>query len=959
MSRIFLVNGIQYTFPEEGDENWGDDVTNWAEAITQGTLQKAGGLFTLTSETDFGPSFGLKSLYFKSRGSFPASGGVIRLSNTELISWRNAGNTVDLPIRVNASNWLQFNSIDLVDISTAQLLTNKTHGTNLLPNANGTLDIGATGTRWKDGWFSGNLTVAGSLSASSVTFTDLTATGNTIIGDANTDTLAINADLITGLRPDVTATYDIGTNALRFKDIYLSGAVTSATLATSGDATIGGNLTVTGDISLDDLTATGNTIIGNANTDTLNIVADLISNIRPDATNTYDLGTSSNRWRDIYVSRDGYISRVIADIGTAGAPSITFISDIDTGLYNSGTNEIGFVSNATLVGQWNASSGLLMSTVIRGQDGSAALPAYTFVSDPDTGIYRLSSDQLNFATGGTERMKLLSTGALQVNNVGSANQHVLFGRVEIQSQDTSGIAGINVLNSATGVSAHSPILLAVQDTASGDPFIRFRIPTAAEYSIGIDNSDADRFKISNSTNVGTNDRLIIDSVGSILVGSGTNVNVGYGFFGEEDTGMYLQGTNELAFSSGNQQTLRISISEIKPQLPIRALNGTSVSPSYSFVNDSDTGMYWSNTPSERLGFSLGGNPVMHFQSGNAVFQYGVIAPDGAVGSPSYAFLSYSTTGIHAAANTLGLQVNGVAIMNVHNDSVRILRPMTAEDGSQTAPSYSFENQDNTGFYRPSADQIGITLAGAFRGRFRTDGLEYTVFLAGDGSVSLPSHSFGNDPDTGMYLEGDGTLSLGKNGARKIGIDPTCIFLDVQTRSLDGTAANPSYSWDNDPDTGIYRGGGGIITFATDANDAGRVDSTRKWTFGQTGDSVHHRFNGGIELASSGTEGFLQDANKSAVINDNQAAPATIFTIVATFRAIIVDYSITRGSNFETGTIHLVCDGTNVQIAPRNVQIGDPAVTFSATVSAGNILLQYTTAATGSAGTMKYSTKRWS
>lgn len=34
MSIPLVVNGVTYNYPEEGDEEWGDDATAWAEAIT-------------------------------------------------------------------------------------------------------------------------------------------------------------------------------------------------------------------------------------------------------------------------------------------------------------------------------------------------------------------------------------------------------------------------------------------------------------------------------------------------------------------------------------------------------------------------------------------------------------------------------------------------------------------------------------------------------------------------------------------------------------------------------------------------------------------------------------------------------------------------------------------------------------------------------------------------------------
>tara|TARA_E500000318_G_scaffold62918_1_gene58254 strand:- start:392 stop:1111 length:720 start_codon:yes stop_codon:yes gene_type:complete len=60
---------------------------------------------------------------------------------------------------------------------------------------------------------------------------------------------------------------------------------------------ITGNLTATGNI-----TADGNITLGDADTDSLTISADVTSHIKPNATNTFDLGGDGKEWRNLYLS---------------------------------------------------------------------------------------------------------------------------------------------------------------------------------------------------------------------------------------------------------------------------------------------------------------------------------------------------------------------------------------------------------------------------------------------------------------------------------------------------------------------------------------------------------------------------------------------------------------------------------------------------------------------------------
>ena len=111
MAITLNINGTGYQYPEPNDTDWGQDATDWASAVTGGMLQKAGGTFSLTAEVDFGGSFGLKSLYFKSRSPNVAATGQVRLARTDEISFRNQANNADLVLGVNSSDQLTFNGV--------------------------------------------------------------------------------------------------------------------------------------------------------------------------------------------------------------------------------------------------------------------------------------------------------------------------------------------------------------------------------------------------------------------------------------------------------------------------------------------------------------------------------------------------------------------------------------------------------------------------------------------------------------------------------------------------------------------------------------------------------------------------------------------------------------------------------------------------------------------------------
>jgi len=110
MSTSVTWNGTSYTVPSTSEENWAGatKVDGLLIALVNHGFQKTGGTFTLSADADFGVTAGLKSVYYKSRGTV-ATTGVLRLANTEVIAWRNAANSANIPLTVDSSNQLTFN----------------------------------------------------------------------------------------------------------------------------------------------------------------------------------------------------------------------------------------------------------------------------------------------------------------------------------------------------------------------------------------------------------------------------------------------------------------------------------------------------------------------------------------------------------------------------------------------------------------------------------------------------------------------------------------------------------------------------------------------------------------------------------------------------------------------------------------------------------------------------------
>lgn len=116
MSTPVSLNGTSYSIPATGEGAWGTEVSNYLIAIASGLLSKAGGSFTLTADADFGANYGLKAVYYKSRGTV-STAGILRLANNESIGWRDQANSADLELKVNTSDVLEFGGNPLVTLA--------------------------------------------------------------------------------------------------------------------------------------------------------------------------------------------------------------------------------------------------------------------------------------------------------------------------------------------------------------------------------------------------------------------------------------------------------------------------------------------------------------------------------------------------------------------------------------------------------------------------------------------------------------------------------------------------------------------------------------------------------------------------------------------------------------------------------------------------------------------------
>lgn len=84
----------------------------------------------------------------------------------------------------------------------------------------------------------------------------------------------------------------------------------------------------------------------------------------------------------------------------------------------------------------------------------------------------------------------------------------------------------------------------------------------------------------------------------------------------------------------------------------------------------------------------------------------------------------------------------------------------------------------------------------------------------NGTEAAPAVSFENDPDSGVYRIGADNLGLSIGGTKRLDISATTLTSTLLALLPDGTVGAPAFSFSGDTDTGIYRSATDTIAVAT-------------------------------------------------------------------------------------------------------------------------------------------------
>jgi len=158
---------------------------------------------------------------------------------------------------------------------------------------------------------------------SNTSATDFTILNDTQIGANTESVLTVNARVNTAIVPVANVTYDLGTNVLRWNNVYSDSIITS-------------NATIESIVATSDISVSGNTTLGDTTGDIIDTKARFSNNIVA-TTNTKSLGITTKRWNvyanTMHISGNGSVH--IVDTNANGTTPIN-IRVANTSVGNSG-----------------------------------------------------------------------------------------------------------------------------------------------------------------------------------------------------------------------------------------------------------------------------------------------------------------------------------------------------------------------------------------------------------------------------------------------------------------------------------------------------------------------------------------------------------------------------------------------------------------------------------------------
>lgn len=212
---------------------------------------------------------------------------------------------------------------------------------------------------------------------------------------------------------------------------------------------------------------------------------------------------------------------------------------------------------------------------------------------------------------------------------------------------------------------------------------------------------------------------------------------------------------------------------------------------------------------------------------------GTIALQRSVAILSATYSASSATQTITTAATLSISDAPAAGTNVTITNAFALYVQSGQtsvpSGSNSLPSICFTTDTNTGIYSDASDSFAISTGGTKRLSISSTSLtltSITQILNLDGSAANPAYSFSTDSSTGIYYAATNTLNFSTAGTRRMYINgSTDIITTLPNRTADGSVSAPAFSFSGTTNAGMYLATTNTLGFATSGTVRFQISTT--------------------------------------------------------------------------------------------------------------------------------------